>query len=102
VIALEHRDGKPGRGYAKVIKHGSAKSLKIISDSPICKKIETATDGLRGHLPLKRSYPTCKQRLSDKGQRVKTLHIQITNFKRWLRGVHSHCHESYMNQCIQE
>lgn len=30
VIALEYRDGKPGRGYSKVIEDYSAKSLKLI------------------------------------------------------------------------
>ena len=33
VIAFEHREGKSGRGYAKVIEDYSAKSLKPLFDT---------------------------------------------------------------------
>jgi hypothetical protein len=102
VIALEYRNGKPGRGYAKVIDDYSAKSLKPIFDLHIDKEAKITTDGWKGYAPLKQKYPHFKQTLSDKGRNFKMLHIQIRNFKNWLRGVHSYCHESYINQYIQE
>ena len=37
VIALEYRDGKPGRDYAKVIEDYSFKSLRTIFDLHIDK-----------------------------------------------------------------
>jgi hypothetical protein len=102
VIALEYRNGKPGRGYAKVIDHYSAKSLKTIFDLHIDKEAKITTDGWTGYTPLKKAYPHFKQKLSDKGQNFKMLHIQIRNFKNWLTGVHSYGHENYINQYIQE
>ena len=42
VIALEYRDGKVGRGYAKVIKDYSSKSLGEIFEMHISKD---TTDG---------------------------------------------------------
>ena len=102
VIALEYRDGKPGRGYAKVIEDYSAKSLKPIFDVHISKNTKITTDGWTGYSPLKKEYPHFEQKLSNKGQNFKMLHIQIRNFKNWLRGVHSYCHENYINQYIQE
>lgn len=40
VIALEHRNGKPGRSYAKVIEDYSSKSLKPIFDAHIDKQVQ--------------------------------------------------------------
>ena len=102
VIALEYRNGKPGRGYAKVIEDYSAKSLKTIFDVHIDHEAKITTDGWTGYTPLKKAYPHFEQKLSDKGRYFKMLHIQIRNFKNWLRGVHSYCHKSYINQYIQE
>jgi hypothetical protein len=102
VIELEYRNGKPGRGYAKVIDDYSAKSLKTIFDRHIDKEVKITTNGWTGYTPLKKTYPHFKQKLSDKGQNFKMLHIQIRNFKNCLRGVHSYCHEYYINQYIQE
>jgi hypothetical protein len=50
---VEYRDGKPGRGYAKVIDDYSAKSLKIIFDVHIDKEAKITTDGWKGYAPLK-------------------------------------------------
>ena len=30
------------------------------------------------------------------------LHIQIRNFKNWLRGVHSYCNKEYLHRYIDE
>jgi hypothetical protein len=102
VIALEYRNGKPGRGYAKVIDDYSSNSLKPIFDVHINKEAHITTDGWSGYKPLMDEYPNFEQKLSNKGQNFKMLHFQIRNFKNWLRGVHSFCHKSYINQYIQE
>jgi hypothetical protein len=102
VIALEYRDGKPGRGYAKVIENYGSKSLSIIFDTHINKDAEITTDGWSGYKPIKKKYPHFEQKLSDKGQNFKMLHIQIRNFKNWLRGVHSYCNKETLNQYIEE
>jgi hypothetical protein len=58
--------------------------------------------GWSGHKPLIKKYPDFEQRLSNKGQNFTMLHIQIRNFEKWLRGVHSYCNKTYMEQYIQE
>ena len=102
VIALEYREGKPGRGYAKVIQDYSSRSLGQIFDTHISKEARITTDGWSGYKPLIKEYPDFEQKLSNKGQSFKMLHIQIRNFKNWLRGVHSYCNKEYINQYIQE
>jgi hypothetical protein len=99
---LEYRDGKPGRGYAKVIEDYSAKSLKQIFEVHILNTAKIITDGWRGYKALIKKSPDFEQRLSNKGQHFTMLHIQIRNFEKWLRGVHSYCDKTYMEQYIQE
>ena len=102
VIAFEHRDGKSGRGYAKVIQDYSAESLQPIFDAHITNDAHVLADGWAGYKPLKEDYPNLKQTLSEKGQNFKMLHIQIRNFKNWLRGVHSYCNKEYLQKYIDE
>jgi len=102
VIAFEHRNGKSGRGYAKVIEDYSSKSLKPIFDVHIKNDAQVLADGWSGYTPLKEDYPNLKQTLSDKGKNFKMLHIQIRNFKNWLRGVHSYCNKEYLQKYIDE
>jgi len=102
VIAFEYRNGKSGRGYAKVIKDYSSASLKPIFDIHIKNNAQILADGWRGYSPLKEDYPDLKQILSEKGRNFKMLHIQIRNFKNWLRGVHSYCNKEYLQKYIDE
>jgi len=102
VIALEYRNGKCGRGYAKIIDDYSSKSLGEIFEKHISNDAQITTDGWSGYKPLKKIYPHFEQKLSDKGQNFKMLHIQIRNFKNWLRGVHSYCSKEALNQYIDE
>lgn len=102
VIALEYREGKAGRGYAKIIEDYSSKSLEKIFHAHIGKEAKITTDGWSGYKPLMKKYPHFEQKLSDKGQNFKMLHIQIRNFKNWLRGVHSYCDKDTLNQYIDE
>lgn len=102
VIAIEHRDGKSGRGYAKVIEDYSTASLKPIFESHIKNDAHVLADGWNGYKPLKEHYPNLKQILSEKGRNFKMLHIQIRNFKNWLRGVHSYCNREYLQKYIDE
>lgn len=100
VIAFEHRDGKSGRGYAKVIEDYSARSLKPLFDTHIKNDANVLADGWRGYSPPKEEYPDLKQTLSDKGKNFKMLHIQIRNFKNWLRGVHSYRNKEHLQKYI--
>jgi hypothetical protein len=102
VIALEYRNGKPCRCYAKVINDYSSKSLKTIFDVHIHNEAKITTDGWSGYAPIKKIYPHFEQKSSNNGQNFKMLYIQIRNFKNWLRGIYLYCDEAYINQYIQE
>lgn len=102
IIAFEYRDGKSGRGYAKVIEDYSTASLKPLFDKHIKSDANILADGWAGYKPLKEDYPNLKQILSEKGKNFKMLHIQIRNFKNWLRGVHSYCNKEYLQNYIDE
>lgn len=81
VMTLEYRSGSVGRWYAKIIKDYSYKSLKPIFEDHIKKDASAVTHGWSGYKPLMKIYPKLEQRLSNKGQKFKTLHIQTRNFK---------------------
>ena len=102
VIALEYRDGEPGRGYAKVIEDYSCASLREIFDIHIDKNASITTDKWSGYKPLMKEYPELTQILSNKGENFKMLHLQIRNLKNWLRGVHSYCNKEYLDRYLQE
>lgn len=102
VVAFEYRDGKSGRGYAKLINDYSAASLKPLFDTHIKQNAKVLADGWSGYEPLKSNYPNLQQTLSEKGKNFQMLHIQIRNFKNWLRGVHSWCNKEYLQKYIDE
>ncbi len=102
VIAFEHRDGKSGRGYAKIIDDYSTASLRPLFDTHIKSDANILADGWSGYKPLKEEYENLEQTLSDQGRNFKMLHIQIRNFKNWLRGVHSYCNREYLHKYIDE
>ena len=102
VLAIEERDGKAGRGYAKVIGDYSSTSLNTLFDCHIKPDAKVISDGWAGYKPIKENYPNMTHKLSDNGQNFKMLHIQIRNFKNWLRGVHSFCEKKNLQKYIDE
>ena len=102
VIAVEIRNGKAGNAYANVIQDFSAKSLKTIFDDHVCSNAEVKTDGWKGYSPLKRLYKKLTQEKSNMGKSFPELHLQIRNFKNWIRGVHSYCDIQQMQEYIDE
>lgn len=102
VIALEYRNGKAGRGYAKVIEDYSSDSLRDIFEVHIDKNASITTDKWSGYSPIKKEFPNLTQIFSDNGNNFKMLHIQIRNLKNWLRGVHSYCNKEYLDKYLQE
>ena len=84
ILAIEYRDGKCGRAYAKVIENYSSKSLRPIFNDHIKKDASILADGWSGYKPLKDNY-NIKQILSDKRRNFPMLHTQIRNFKNWIR-----------------
>ena len=81
VTALEYRRGKTERGYAKIIDDYSSKSLEKIFHTHISKDAKITTDIWSGYKFLMKEYPHFEQKLSNKEQNFKMLHIQIRNFQ---------------------
>jgi transposase-like protein len=102
VLAVEYRDGKSGRAYAKVINDFSSASIKPIFDEHIDQEALVVTDGWSAYKSFRQEYRNLKQIPSNKGKNFPMLHIQIRNFKNWLRGVHSYCDKKYLQKYIDE
>jgi hypothetical protein len=102
VIAVEVRDDEVGRAYAQVIGDFSTESLSMIFEDHISLDAQVVTDGWSGYKPLGKKYVNFQQVLSNKGKSMPLLHIQIRNFKNWLRGVHSYCSAEYLQKYLNE
>lgn len=103
VIAAEILDdGKVGKAYAQVISDFSTKSLKKIFVDHIDIKADIVTDGWSSYKPLKRIYKRLTQELSENGTNFPEIHIQIRDFKNWLRGMHSFCSDKTLQDYIDE
>lgn len=102
IIAVEFRDGKAGRGYARIIEDYSAKSFAPIFEEHISKDALVCADGWSSYKPFKEEYKNLTQVLSEKGKNFPMIHYQIRNFKNWLRGVHSYCNREYLQKYINE
>jgi len=109
VVATEIRVSKKraghstiGNAYAKVISDFSSESLKPIFEDHISEDANVVTDGWSSYLPFKESHKNLEQIKSNDGANFQELHIQIRNFKNWLRGTHSYCDWSKLQDYINE
>lgn len=102
VLAVEYREGKSGRAYAKVIDDFSSASIRPIFNQHIDTNAHVVTDGWSAYKAFRSDYKNLKQVLSEKGKNFPMLHIQIRNFKNWLRGVHSYCDRKYLQKYMDE
>lgn len=103
VIAVEKvKDGRIGRGYAQTIEDGSAKSLRPFFEKYIDPdQARVITDGWRGYWPLESDFEI-HWKPSNGGKNFPGLHVVIMNLKGWLRGIHHHCSEKFMNGYLNE
>ena len=100
VIAMEYRKGACGRGYAKVIQHYSAASLRPIFTEHISTDAQVLADKRTGYQPLIESYPNIKQIKFEKGKNFPMIRQQIRNFKNWLSGVHAYCNKEHLEEYL--
>ena len=103
VIAVEKVHGdKIGRAYAEVIEDASSDSFKPFFERYIDRdNAQVTTDGWRGYLPLESEFDI-RQKLSNGGKSFPGLHFVIMNLKGWIRGIHHHCSERFMNGYLNE
>jgi hypothetical protein len=103
MIAVEKvKDNRIGRAYAEIIEDASAESFKPFFEKYIDKdNAQVITDGWRGYWPLESEFEI-KQKLSAGGKAFPGLHFVIMNLKGWLRGIHHHCSDKFMNGYLNE
>lgn len=103
VIAVEKVKGhKIGRAYAEVIKDASAESFKPFFEKYIDKdNARVVTDEWRGYWPLESEFEI-KQKPSTGGKNFPGVHFVIMNLKGWIRGIHHHCSDKFMNGYLNE
>lgn len=102
-VALEiTADGDFGRAYAEKIEDYSSKELQKIFDKHIDKHAQVRTDKWKGYLPLKEAYSKLQQDFSECGSNFQELHLHIMNIKNWIRGMHHHLSENYIQRYLDE
>ncbi len=84
------------------IQHSSTKEFRAFFNAHISKDAHVRTDNWKSYNPLKDEYPNIEQIESDNGKNFRELHIQIMNFKGWLRGIHHHCSKKHMQGYLDE
>jgi len=103
VIALERlAPDKFGRSYMRYIQQSSAEELRSFFNAHISNDALVRTDKWSAYTTLKDEYPNLEQIESDDGKNFRELHIQIMNFKGWLRGIHHHCSKTHMQGYLDE
>jgi len=103
IIALERLSGnKFGRSYMQQIQQSSNEEFLPFFTKHISKDAKVRADNWAGYTPLKGEYPKLEQMESDNGNNFRELHIQIMNFKGWLRGIHHHCSKTHMQGYLDE
>lgn len=102
IVALEIRKGGVGRAYAQVIQDFSSNSFSPFFQNHISKDAEIKTDEWTGYKPLKKDYPNLIQIPSKSGKGFPDVHIHIMNLKGWLRGIHHHCSDEYLQGYLNE
>lgn len=103
VIAVEKvKDGRIGRAYAQVIEDASSGSLRPFFEKYVDPdEARIVTDGWRGYWPLESDFEL-HSKPSNGGKNFPGLHVIIMNLKGWLRGIHHHCSEKFMNGYLNE
>ena len=103
IIALERtKSGGFGRSYSRRIKSSTTNEFRSFFETHISKDAKIRTDKWASYTPLKYSYPNIEQIDSNNGLNFRELHIQIMNFKGWLRGIHHHCNKKNMQGYLDE
>ena len=103
VCAVELTDqGKIKRGYAKVIKDYSAKSIQSIFDDHISKEAKVKTDKWTAYSKIARGYPNIKQEKSNPSSNFKQIHTIIQQVKSGLRTIQTHVNEFHLQKYLDE
>jgi hypothetical protein len=106
-IARSKKDKKDtkdkfGRSYMQLIEKSTTEAFRPFFNKHISNDANVRTDNWKSYTPLKNEYPKLDQVESDNGLNFRELHIQIMNFKGWLRGIHHHCSKEHIQGYLDE
>lgn len=103
IIALERLSkDRFGRSYMRLIQKSSTEDFLPFFNTHISKDAFVRADNWSVYTSLKDEYPNLEQIDSNEGKNFRELHIQIMNFKGWLRGIHHHCSKNHMQGYLDE
>ena len=103
IIALERiAGGRFGRSYMKLIEKSTTEEFRPFFTAHITEDANIRTDNWASYTPLRKEYRNLTQLKSNDGKNFRELHIQIMNFKGWLRGIHHHCSKTHMQGYLDE
>lgn len=103
IIALERlSEDKFGRSYMRLIQKSSTEEFRPFFNTHINKDASVRADNWSAYSALRDEYPNLYQTDSGDGKNFRELHIQIMNFKGWLRGIHHHCSKTHMQGYLDE
>ena len=89
-------------GFKISTKMKEMSSFKPFFDEHICKSAKIVTNKWTGYLPLRNDYKNIEQTKSDEGKSAPDIHLHIMNIKGWLRGIHHHCSEEWLQGYLDE
>lgn len=103
LVALAIKVDKKGiyRSYAQVIPSAGHVELEAFFDAHIDRSADIRTDGWKGYVPLKKTYPNMTAEPSGgKGESFPLVHRHIMMLKGWLRGIHHQCRhlQAYLDE----
>lgn len=103
IIALERLSkDRFGRSYMRLIQKSSTKEFRPFFNTHISTDAFIRADNWSAYTSLKDEYPNLEQIDSGEGKNFRELHIQIMNFKGWLRGIHHHCSKTHIQGYLDE
>jgi len=103
VAIVVNKAGETGikRAYAIKINNCSSKELKRLFDGHISPQAEVVTDKWRGYEPLCKDY-IIKQEKSIPQENFQVVHRFIQGLKSWLRGIHHHVSDNFLQGYLNE
>ena len=102
IVVEKAEKGGISRAYARSIADFSAKELGKLFDLHIDKSVERIdTDEWRGYRPLIEDW-NIVQTKSNPGINFNLMHRFIQQLKGWLRGIHHHASEKYLQGYLDE
>ncbi len=102
ILAVNKTKNGINRAFAQVIERASADNFKPFFTKYISPVAHIITSEHSDYLPLKKNYLYFKQIPSNQGSNFSELQNHIINLTGWLKQIHRHCSNDYLQGYIDE